>query len=329
MDRRISIGKLDIKRGEPWFEDGNIVLITQDHPTAFRVHRGVLARHSEIFSHMFELPQSTALDAEYFEGCQIVTMFDMPIELSNLVKTIYDGPNFSNDGPEGFFHLAGILRLATKYFIGQIRRQAIEYLSQTWPTTLKGHDEMVHAALNSPSVNNLTYPYVHPLHVLNLAREVNANVVIPSALYFLSLYPLSGILQGDHAKLLLEHPSKPSSSLTPSDIVLYTLMFQHRLQVMEDFIRQFCSQRSPKPVCGHAVTCGKGFSRLISQLHRSWTLRTGPLYYILQAMQSTAEDFTICSVCRSDFKREASSLRQKVWDDLPTIAQLPPWDKIE
>lgn len=27
---------------QPWFDDGNIILVTQDTPTAFRLHRGVL-----------------------------------------------------------------------------------------------------------------------------------------------------------------------------------------------------------------------------------------------------------------------------------------------
>ncbi|KAF8908990.1 hypothetical protein CPB84DRAFT_1843328 [Gymnopilus junonius] len=256
-------------------------------------------------------------------------MYDLPLDLSNLVKAIYDGPGFSNDSAEAFFNLSGVLRLATKYFVSQIRRQAIQILIKTWPTTLKGHDEMVEAALVSPPVDNLTYPYIHPLHALNLAREVNIHAIVPSALYFLSLYPLAGILQVDHPKLTLEHPSKPSSYLASSDILVYTLMFQHRLQVMEVFIREFCAQRSIHPVCGGEGTCAKGFSRLVSQLHRSWNLRTGPLYLILQSMQRVSNDLTMCGTCRDDFQHEASLLRQKTWDELPSIVQLPPWNEID
>ena len=37
--------------------------------------------------------------------------------------------------------------------------------------------------MKSPLVGDLTYPYVHPLHVLNLARETHVSIVVPSARY--------------------------------------------------------------------------------------------------------------------------------------------------
>ncbi|KAH9480322.1 hypothetical protein JR316_0006920 [Psilocybe cubensis] len=331
MNRRVSLGRREVKRGEPWFDDGNIVLITQEDPTAFRLHRGVLARHSEVFSHMFELPQVLDSEAESFEGCQVVYIYDLPLELSNLFNAIYDSPNFTNQDADGFFYLAGILRLTTKYMIEQPRQSAIKYLTQTWSSTLEGHDSMVEIALNSQPVNGLTYPFVHPLHVLNLARETDINIVVPSALYFLSLYSLSDILSGDHPKLLLEHPSKPSSILAPSDILLYSLMYQHRLQILEDFIRDFCGKRIITPSCGPSSidTCGKAFSRLVSQLRRSWSLRTGPLHFMLQTINRVSADSAICKRCRSDFARETSLLRQEVWDNLPSVVRLPSWDRIE
>ena len=187
---------------------------------------------------------------------------------------------------------------------------------------------MVEAALTSPLVDDLSYPYIHPLHALNLAREVDVNIIVPSALYFLSSYPLSGILRADHPKLLLAHPSKPSSTIASSDVLMYSLMYQYRLQVADDFIREFCTQRSFRTICSREGTCAKGFLRLVSQLHRSWTLRTGPLHFILQAIQKVSLDSTICAICRDDFVHEASLLRQKTWDNLPSICQLPPWSEL-
>ncbi|GLB38307.1 putative BTB/POZ domain containing protein [Lyophyllum shimeji] len=205
-------------RGDPWFDDGNILLVTQESPTAFRVHRGVLGRHSEVFEGMFSIPQpSSNSNIETFEGCQVVPMYDLPSDLSSLIKALYDGANFRNRNFEDFAYLTGILRLSTKYFIGHLRTQAIRFLTETWPYSLKGHDAMVTKALATPSSNGLTFPYVHPLHVLNLAHEVNVRIVIPPALYFLSLYPLADILRGDHPKLKVQHPSSPSSSLDPTD----------------------------------------------------------------------------------------------------------------
>lgn len=84
-------------RGDPWFEDGNIILIavpedtqTDDSAVAFKVHRGVLARQSEVFQSMFDVAQPP-LDAENVEACPVLRMYDVPLELSNLIKAVYDG----------------------------------------------------------------------------------------------------------------------------------------------------------------------------------------------------------------------------------------------
>lgn len=84
------------------------MLVTQENPTGYRVHRGVLvryfsafqhyiskyqvqSRHSEIFNHMLDIPQP--IDAtELLEGCQVVVMYDSPVELANLISALYDGP---------------------------------------------------------------------------------------------------------------------------------------------------------------------------------------------------------------------------------------------
>lgn len=79
------------EHGEPWFEDGNIVLLADQSNIAFKVHRGVLARHSEIFQTMFQLPPPSQSDVETVDDCQLVRMYDLPIELSNLIKALYDG----------------------------------------------------------------------------------------------------------------------------------------------------------------------------------------------------------------------------------------------
>lgn len=62
--------KQEYARGEPWFEDGNIVLVAQD--TAFRVHRGILSKASEVLCDMLALHQPA--DAETLEGCPVVRL---------------------------------------------------------------------------------------------------------------------------------------------------------------------------------------------------------------------------------------------------------------
>jgi len=195
---------------------------------------------------------------------------------------------------------------------------------------------MTMTAMTAPSVNNLTYPYIHPLHVLNLARETDVSVLVPSALYFLSVYPLSEILAGDHPKLTVTHPSRPSSELRPADLQSYTLMHQYRLQIGLDFIRRTCTKWSasssssppPNPSCTTPGECSKTFSRLTSRLQRSWNPKSAAIFFMLQVSHEAMSTAHICGTCRKDFAEEVEELRLKSWDALPGIVGLPPWTEL-
>lgn len=235
---------------------------------------------------------------------------------------------FHQRNVEDFYFLAGILRLASKYFITHLRVQAIRYLTQTWSYTIRGHDEMVALALASPSVDGTTYPYVHPLHVLNLAREVNMRVVVPSVLYFLSIYSLKQLLGGDHPKLQTEHPSRPSSQLSVHDVSHYTLMYQHRISMILDFIRNTCGERTVEANCRAPKDCRKVFSRLASNINQSFTPRTGPFHNMSQAMEWIEDDDTVCASCRRAFCRDVTALRARLWEELPCVVGLPSWNEL-
>jgi hypothetical protein len=232
--------------------------------------------------------------------------------------------------PMDFFKLAGTLRLANKYFATRIRTQVIQSLLKTWPSTLEAHDEMVSTAVNAQLISGMSYPYVHPLHVLNLANETNVPILKPSALYFLSVYQLSEILTGDHPKLAVQHPSRPSSELSPSDIRDYALMYQHRTATILDFIRNFCQQYVSSPKCGKE-SCARHMAHLAGRLQRSWQPKTAVLYFIHQVIsdvQSTAST-SFCGVCRSSFVRKAQEVRAEIWHSLPSVLGLKSWSYLE
>ncbi|KAI9512411.1 hypothetical protein F5148DRAFT_1163101 [Russula earlei] len=321
-------------RGDPWFEDGNIILLVEDDDhhvlTAFKVHRGVLARQSEVFETMFDIPQPASVvdSVEHIDGCPMVRMHDLPNELSSLIKALYDGVTFYQRNIEDFYTLAGILRLSSKYFITHLRVQAIRHLTETWSYTITGHDEMVRQALAAPSVDGTTYPYVHPLHVLNLAREVNIRIVIPSVLYFLSIYSLRQLLSCEHPKLQHENPSRPSNQLSLHDVSEYTLMYQYRLKIILDFIRITCGERKTDVNCRALKECRKVFARLASNINQSFTPRTGPFHNMAQAMQWIDDDDTICGPCKRAFRRDVTALRTRLWEELPSVVGLPSWKEL-
>ena len=71
-----------------WLEDGNVII--QAQTTQFRVHRGILSRHSCVFKDMFAIPQPD-LGEPVIEGCPIFRLFDAAQDWENLLTLLYDG----------------------------------------------------------------------------------------------------------------------------------------------------------------------------------------------------------------------------------------------
>lgn len=80
-------GSFDTRRADFWFNDGNVILLAGN--VAFKVHRGNLERHSDVFHDLLTLPQPP--DITTFEDCNIIELHDSPSDLWYLLKALYDG----------------------------------------------------------------------------------------------------------------------------------------------------------------------------------------------------------------------------------------------
>lgn len=88
MSRKVAQVRQDtFAKSDFWFKDGNIVIVAGK--IAFKVHRGQLARHSEVFSDLFTVPQPAV--QELIDGCPWVELHDDPAEVLCLLKALYDG----------------------------------------------------------------------------------------------------------------------------------------------------------------------------------------------------------------------------------------------
>lgn len=66
--------------------DGSVILILQG--TALRVHKSVLARHSEVFNGMWDVPQPSSSDI--YDGCPSVSLSDSLDDFVEVVKVLYN-----------------------------------------------------------------------------------------------------------------------------------------------------------------------------------------------------------------------------------------------
>lgn len=65
-----------------WFSDGNVILSAGSF--AFKVHRGQLERHAEIFQTMLSIPQPGNADST-------INLCDSPTDVYHLLRALYDG----------------------------------------------------------------------------------------------------------------------------------------------------------------------------------------------------------------------------------------------
>ena len=83
-----------------WFADGNLILVAEPSGVRFKVHRGMLERHSEVFRDLFSLaipdtkpvikPGSDA-QSDDEPGCVSVQVYDRSRDWTCLLRALYDG----------------------------------------------------------------------------------------------------------------------------------------------------------------------------------------------------------------------------------------------
>ena len=72
-----------------WFEDGNVVIIADK--TAFRIHRSILRRHSDIITDHLEMNYRRRDDAD--EDYVVVHVPDSAKSFKGLLRLLYPGPS--------------------------------------------------------------------------------------------------------------------------------------------------------------------------------------------------------------------------------------------
>lgn len=86
-----------------WFDDGNIVLEAEGKQ--FRVHRGVLEKHSSVFKDMLSVPQPPESDEPTIDGCPIVQLPDKADDWEHLLNSLYDWSVYSyGNGQKTYYY---------------------------------------------------------------------------------------------------------------------------------------------------------------------------------------------------------------------------------
>ncbi|THH31933.1 hypothetical protein EUX98_g2247 [Antrodiella citrinella] len=222
-----------LKRGDPWLDDGSSVLQAQD--TYFRVHRSMLVRNADIFADMYQLPQPAvpADDQVVVDGCLVLQLADDPAELSHFLRAMYDGHKyFSSDVILPFEAIIALVRLGTKYQALHLREEGMKRLTAVVDSLL-----LCDESSDSPRER---YKRKCAVVLANLAETHELDVFLPPALYACCQIPDAE----DH--LLRSGPSTihvykvPSETLLPVNTQRVQLakrrLATHTEQILTDMI---------------------------------------------------------------------------------------------
>ncbi|KAF8202520.1 hypothetical protein BJ912DRAFT_444693 [Pholiota molesta] len=338
-----------------WFDDGSVICRAED--TLFCVHMSQLARHSLVFHDMVTLshPEATRVESTMLvhggkttasRKVPVVYLYDSAEDVGNLLTALYDGPTFGNNDEDDFRVVSGILRLSTKYLIDSLRAKALAHLSQAWPSDLKTWDAREDLARSFEMEGNPTR-YPHPCTVINLAREVNAPSLLPSAFYDLSRYSVAQIFEPTEDDPL--HRSPPPAPLLPHDMQRLFLGKEASQHTVTTLIQSMGSgqyirhppgssalggglghsmassprkARDPHGVCVSAAACRKDFTELVdlATQHYLFDRERGcgdPLYVAEELGQLKSAEFSECKACARALEAWAARERERIWKLLP------------
>ncbi|KAF4568613.1 hypothetical protein EYR36_010625 [Pleurotus pulmonarius] len=340
-----------VKSTQFWFSDGNVILVSKPH-MGFKVHRGQLARHSDVFSTMFDIPQPP--NQPLIDGCPFVELHDNPLDLSHFLKALYDGMYFSGPRAGDFPVIAGVLRLSTKYFVEHLRQQCLQRLQHDWPATLAEWDRREGAATTAEGQYSPRVYYPHPILVIQLSTELNIPSIAPAAFYDLARYGPLKILSGiGGIGAVQESPDQePQLGLSPmtQDLLVRTFCGRESGQrYMADFLARELEDRPVSKACANrdatldqadsrrldANDCCKSFYYIFLNVIRAiGGIAAGrdadPMFTLRQATDMlNREDFSdggedgatcglkMCGACRGEFEKCVGRAREKAWQSIP------------
>ncbi|KAJ3521783.1 hypothetical protein NMY22_g12168 [Coprinellus aureogranulatus] len=180
------------KHPEFYFPDGSLAIRISD--TVFRVHASILARHSEVFRDMAEIPQPPSDQCETVEGVPVVDLQDDAKEFEETLSAIYDPFYFDTLDSKSKLNeilsfVSGPLRITTKYAMPKLRAKCISLLEAKFPSTLDGCLSLLKSQFQ--------YTPADIVRLITLASPSHANVpsVLPWAYYLCTHMDVDDVLK--------------------------------------------------------------------------------------------------------------------------------------
>ncbi|KAJ7169110.1 hypothetical protein C8R43DRAFT_945073 [Mycena crocata] len=288
-----------ITRSELWHSDGSVVLQAED--TQFRVHWSVLSRNSSFFRDMQGLPQPP--DQPSIDGCPVVELPDVKADVEYLLTALYI-PTFLVQQALPLPAVAALIRLGRKYEFRDLLDLAVERLK---------------------TMNGQSYTY-RPMRILDdsalrfdmltLARENQILSVLPCAYYRAMIHDqalwFDGIPRNDGTVATLAQIDQRLLVIGREKVL--NAQVQDGRKLTFGWFHSWEYDRD----CNNSTECVK---------FRAKSLRKYMQKKTFFALQSVWKGTSLCGACRNHMQEAMAAGREKIWEELPGLFDLPPWDE--
>ncbi|KAJ6589848.1 hypothetical protein DFH09DRAFT_908809 [Mycena vulgaris] len=302
-----------ITRSDIWYEDGSVVLAAEN--TQFRVHWSILAQSSPFFRGIQGLPQPP--NQPSVDSCPVVELPDAVADVENLLRALYI-PSFLHKKTLPLSVIGSLIRLGRKYDFKDLFVLAVERLTYENPTTIEEYE-----ALSTPDgayEQTRIVPYAGVFFdIVTLARENSILSVLPCAYYrVLMMYNraqlFDGVPRGDGTTASLAPVDQRRYVLGREKILKkqfqpgYTLGWLRTWEYYDDCIDpQHCPEIRQAEFCDALDTVklralAKNPGKIMSKL---------------------------CALCKQRAIGIRIAGRAKLWEDLPSFFDLPPWNELK
>ncbi|KAA1472813.1 hypothetical protein DENSPDRAFT_778978 [Dentipellis sp. KUC8613] len=315
------------------FDDGNLAIPAgQKH--YFLVHQGLLCHRSAFLKNLIQ--KQTSGSPQTIEGYPVLQLEGSPDELLLFIQALYDGLLSVLQDEDNFSSVSALLRLASVYHVESLRRESLDLLLKAWPVTLSQWDRRERQAMRSDPV------LPHPMAIINLARQINAPELLPSAFYDLSRHLPSVVVCG-----FTDASTASRISLAPDDLVRFLRGREAASRFFSTFIVNALEGRKASQWCTAPTRhCQGAFEiatyELLRDVNGVVCGRTlDPLFAMVDALKMLMKDGPgpaeaqdesavghACDMCRIELAGEVDAAREQLWGKLPEWfgVEIPDWD---
>ncbi|KAJ7177413.1 hypothetical protein C8R43DRAFT_942685 [Mycena crocata] len=230
-----------------------------------------------------------------------------------------------------YYIVIGCLRLSHKSGLDSLRRRALIHIYSGYRTTLSDWDAVDNEmgdrelAYDLPSWDWCTDP-ASKIHVVHVAREVNALWLLPVA-----FYRISDSLAGKFWNDIFDGTSYNGIPVSLSEQDQESFLKGHEMQSCSIWgTLRFLTHPPSIAGCTSSSQCLADRLRVLDEFQERIRVNLrNPLEIWSANAWDRFDDDEICRTCLRELQSIHSKARQAFWDMLPEIYDLPTWEELK